>query len=158
MVCWQRSHKRRAGIIPALRLHEELKLLCHSVEAQADSSAPCPTLAAWLPGPCRAPRCLCCAAAPWLSASLWCALPPPALLPRPRRKGRAGPVLPSASSVPLRRSRESVRLQDAQQQPLAAWCHGTEVGQTRGTAIIKSEQVYHVYTGNVVPSRSLSEL
>lgn len=84
---------------------QELKRLCHSLEAQADSSAPCPTLAVWPPGPCRVLRCLCCAAAPWLSASLWCVLPPPALLPRLQRKRRAGPVLPSASSVPLRRSR-----------------------------------------------------
>lgn len=48
------------------------------------------------------------------------ALPPP-----PQRKRRAGPALPSASSVPLGRSRESTGLQDAQQQSLAARCHGT---------------------------------
>lgn len=56
---------------------------------------------------------------------LWCAFPPVALLTPPQRKRRAGSVLPSASSVPLGRSRESTGLQDAQQKSLAAWCHGT---------------------------------
>lgn len=84
-----------------------------------------PTLAVWLPGPCRVPQCLCSAAAPLLSVLLWCAFPPLARPTPPQRKRTAGPALPSASSVPLGRSRESTGLQDAQQQSLSARCHGT---------------------------------
>lgn len=90
-------------------------------------SCPChPTLAAWLPGPCRVLQCLCSAAAPLLSVLLLCVFPPLALPPPPQRKRRVGPALPSASSVPLGRSREHTGLQDAQQQSLAAQCHGTK--------------------------------
>lgn len=84
-----------------------------------------PTLAAWLLGLCRVLRCLCSAAAPLLSVLPWCAFPLLAPPPPPQRKRRAGPALPSASSVPLGRSRERTGLQNAQQQPLAAQCHGT---------------------------------